>query len=188
MDLMKMLGGYFDDAKIEELANKVGESKETVQKAVEQMLPNIMGSLSSKLSFLDKDGDGDITDDIKSMFGMGDSEPAADAKAVFDDKASEVTAMVSKTSGIAEDKAKTLLDEVTGMATGFLGNMTGGEGGFDMKGMLSQVQSQGAGALDSLNKQFGNILGGLDADGDGSIVDDLQEKGKKLFGGLFGKK
>ena len=187
MDLMKMLKGYFDEAKIEELANKVGESKETVEKAIDQMLPNIMGSLSSKLNFLDKDGDGDITDDIKSMFGMGDAEPIADAKAVFDDKASEVTAMVSKSSGMAEDKAKTLLDEVTGMATGFLGNMTG-EGGFDFKGILGQVQSQGAGALDSLNKQFGNILGGLDADGDGSIVDDLQEKGKSLLGGLFGKK
>jgi len=182
-----MLKGYFDDAKIEALANKVGESKETVEKAVEQMLPNIMGSLSGKLSFLDKNGDGDITDDIKSMFGMGDATPAADAKAVFEDKASDVTAMVSKSSGMAEDKAKTLLDEVTGMATGFLGNLTG-EGGFDLKGILGQVQSQGLGALDSLNKQFGNVLGSLDANGDGSIVDDLQEKGKSLLGGLFGKK
>lgn len=186
MDLMKMLKGYFDDAKIEVLADKVGESKEAVQKAVDQLLPGIMGSLSSKLSFLDKDGDGDITNDIKSMFGMGEAK-ATTAKDVFDENAEKVTENISASSGMAQDKATKLADEVSNMATDFFGKITG-EGGFDFQNILGQIQSQGAGALDSLNKQFGNVLGGLDADGDGSIVDDLQEKGKSLFGGLFGKK
>jgi len=182
-----MLKGYFDEKQIKALADKMGESTETVKKAVDSMLPSVMGGLSSKLSFLDKDGDGDITDDIKAMFGMGDSEAPKKAEEVLDDKAAEVTAMVSKSSGLSEEKAKTLLDEVTSQSTGFLGTLTS-KTGIDVKGLMSSVQSQGAGMLDSLNKQFGGALSSFDKDGDGSVVDDIQDMGKNLLGGLFGKK
>lgn len=186
MDLMGMLKGHFDEKQIQALADKVGASTESVKKALDTMLPSVMGGLSSKLSFLDKDGDGDIMDDVKSMFGMGESE-APKAKEVLDDKAEEITAMVSKSSGLAEDQAKTLLDEVTSQSTGFLGSLTE-KTGIDLGGLMSSVQSQGAGMLDSLDKQLGGVLSGLDKDGDGSVVDDVQDMAKGLLGGLFGKK
>ncbi|NJN78964.1 MAG: DUF937 domain-containing protein [Saprospiraceae bacterium] len=183
---MNMLKGHFDEAKIKAMADKMGESTETVRKAVEGMLPSVMGGLSSKLSFLDKDGDGDITNDIKAMFGMGEAA-APKAADVLDDKATEVTAMVSKSSGLSEEKTKSLFDEVTSQATGFLGNLTS-KAGVDVKGLMTSIQSQGAGMLESLNKQLGNTFSSLDKDGDGSIVDDIQDMGKNLLGGLFGKK
>ncbi len=186
MDLMNMLKGHFDEKQIKALADKLGESTDTVKKAVDSMLPSIMGGISSKLSFLDKDGDGDIMDDVKSMFGMG-GDTAKKAETILNDKAADVAATVSKESGLSEDKAKSLLDEVTAQTTGFLGGLTGG-GSFDIKGLLGQFQTQGAGMLDSVNKQFGNVLGGLDKDGDGSVIDDIQDMGKNLLGGFFGKK
>lgn len=186
MDLMSMLKGYFDEKQIKALADKLGESSSTITKAVETMLPSVLGGLSSKLSFLDKNGDGDITDDIKAMFGMGESA-APKAKEVFEDKAEEVTAMVSKSSGLTQEKAKTLLDDVTAQSAGFLGGLTE-KGGLDAKSLMNSVQSQGAGMLDSVNKKFGGKLNFLDKDGDGSVADDIQDMGKKLFGGMFGKK
>ena len=183
---MNMLKGYFDEAKIKELAAKMGESTDTVKKAVEGMLPSVMGGLSSKLSFLDKDGDGDITNDVKKMFGMGDAA-APKAADVMDDKASEVTAMVSKSSGLSEEKTKSLLDEITGQATGFLGSLTE-KTGIDLNGLMGSIKTQGAGMLDSLDKQLGSTFSSLDKDGDGSILDDVQDMGKNLLGGLFGKK
>lgn len=186
MDLMGMLKGHFDEKQIQALADKVGASTESVQKALDTMLPSVMGGLSSKLSFLDKDGDGDIMDDVKAMFGMGDSE-APKAKEVLDDKAEEITTMVSKSSGLAEEQAKTLLDEVTAKSTGFLGGLTE-KTGIDLGGLMNSVKSQGSGMLDSLDKQLGGVLGSLDKDGDGSVVDDVQDMAKGLLGGLFGKK
>ncbi|MFT5833600.1 MAG: hypothetical protein ACI97N_001228 [Cognaticolwellia sp.] len=186
MNLMNMLKGYFDEAKIKELATKLGESTDTVKKAVEGMLPSIMAGLSSKLSFLDKDGDGDITNDIKAMFGMGEAK-APKAEDVMEDKAEEVTALVSKSSGMSEEKTKTLLDDITGQATKFLGSLTE-KTGIDIQGLMSSVKSQGAGMLESLEKQLGSTFSSLDKDGDGSIIDDVQDMGKNLLGGLFGKK
>lgn len=182
-----MLKGHFDEKQIQALADKVGASTESVKKALDTMLPSVMGGLSSKLSFLDKNGDGDITDDIKSMFGMGSNEAPKAKEVLDDDKAAEVTAMASEASGLAEEQTKTLLDEVTSQSTGFLGGLTE-KTGIDIAGLMSSVQSQGAGMLDSLNKQFGGALKGLDKNGDGSIVDDVQDMAKGLLGGLFGKK
>jgi OOP family OmpA-OmpF porin len=186
MDLMNMLKSHFNEAKIKELATKMGESTETVKKAVEGILPSVMGGLSSKLSFLDKDGDGDITNDIKKMFGMGDAA-APKAADVMDGKAEEVTAMVSKSSGLSEEKTKSLLDEITGQATQFLGGLAD-KTGIDFKGLASSIQTQGAGMFESLDKQLGSTFSSLDKDGDGKIMDDIQDMGKNLLGGLFGKK
>jgi hypothetical protein len=188
MDLMNMLKGHFNEAKIKELATKMGESTETVKKAVEGILPSVMGGLSSKLSFLDKDGDGSITNDIKAMFGMGDDATTPKAADVMDDdKAVEVTAMVSKSSGLDEEKTKSLLDEITGQATAFLGGLAS-KTGVDFNGLLGSIKTQGSGMLESLDKQLGSTFSSLDKDGDGSIIDDVQEMGKNLLGGLFGKK
>ena len=187
MDLMNMLKGHFNEAKIKELATKMGESTETVKKAVEGILPSVMGALSSKLSFLDKDGDGSITDDIKAMFGMGDNAAPKATDVMDDDKAVEVTAMVSKSSGLNEEKTKSLLDEITAQATTFLGSLTS-KTGIDINGLMSSVKTQGAGMLESLDKQLGSTFSSLDKDGDGSIIDDVQNMGKNLLGGLFGKK
>lgn len=181
-----MLKGYFDEKQIQDLADKVGANTASVKKALDTMLPSVMGGLSNKLSFLDKNGDGDITDDIKAMFGM-ESNEAPKAKEVFNDKAEEITSMVSKNSGLAEEQAKTLLDEVTAQSTGFLGGLTE-KTGIDIASLMSSVQSQGAGMLDTLDKQLGSTFSSLDKDGDGSVVDDIQDMGKNLLGGLFGKK
>jgi hypothetical protein len=60
--------------------------------------------------------------------------------------------------------------------------------GIDIQGLMSSVKSQGAGMLESLEKQLGSTFSSLDKDGDGSIIDDVQDMGKNLLGGLFGKK
>lgn len=186
MDLMNMLKGHFDEKQIKALADKLGESTDTVKKAVDSMLPSIMDGISNKLSFLDKDGDGDIMDDIKSMFGMG-SDAAKKAETILEEKAEHVADAASKESGLAADKAKSLLDEVTAQATGFLGGLTSSNG-FDVKGFIGQIQDQGSGMMNSVNKKFESVFNSLDKDGDGSVIDDIQDMGKNLLGGLFGKK
>lgn len=198
MNILESLQQLFDNAKVQEISKKVGINPDKIKSTIEKVLPNLLGNLSEQLksgkssilNFLDKDKDGDIMDDLSNMFGFGKKkkQPQAMAAApssadIFADKKQEVTDLIKEECDVDDKKASNFLDEITKTVMGFLGQKGG-----DAKGLIDNIIKQGDGLKGKLGDQLKNVMGSLDKDKDGDVMDDLEDMGKKLFGGLFGKK
>ena len=72
----------------------------------------------------------------------------------------------------------------------FLRNVElGREQGLDVSALAGLVTEEGVRAQKAAPNELGSLMGFLDQDGDGDFKDDLMEAaGKKLLGGLFGKR
>jgi hypothetical protein len=159
----------------------------------------LMGALQGKHG-------GGLLDNLGDFFGGGVDDSAMQDGAgilghVLGGKQNNVQNALSKQSGLDAGTVGTILKVAAPILMGYLGkqtqqsNVSGSNGIGDLlSGMLGGNSGQGA-------KQQSMIESFLDADGDGSIVDDLagmllNQGGNKggggmlggLLGGLFGKK
>jgi len=205
-DLLGLLGGALDERTMESLGAKVGASPAATSNAVSTAVPLLLGQLqrnaasggaSSLLSALDRDHDGSVLDDLAGFLGQGPSTSGGRAlDHIFGGRKETIESAVSRSSGLQSGQVQQLLAMLAPLVLGALGKAwqkspaTGGEGLTDLLGSaVGQMQKQNSGV--------GGLLGGLlDSDGDGSVVDDLLEKGLGggggggglggLLGGLLG--
>lgn len=194
-------------------SQQLGQGKQQTQSALSTALPLILGAMKNNASTSDGAagllkalGDnrhsGGILDNLGSILGGGgiDQDVLDDGAGilghVFGGKEQNVAQAVSKSSGIDLNSAMNILKIAGPLVMGYLGKQT----------RQNNVSDQGG-----LGDLLGGMLGGsgqqeqslvnrlLDADGDGSIIDDvagmlLSGGGKKksglagLLGGLFGKR
>lgn len=193
-DLLGLLGGALDARTIESLGAKVGASPAATSNAVSTAVPLLLGQLqrnaagggaSGLLSALDRDHDGSVLDDLAGFLGSGPSASGGRAlDHIFGGKKETIESAVARSSGLGSGQVQQLLAMLAPLVLGALGKAwnrspaTGGGGLADLLGgAVGQMQKQNSGV--------GGLLGGLlDADGDGSVVDDLLEKG--LGGGSGG--
>jgi hypothetical protein len=77
--LIDAISEHFNDNAVDKISNQLGESNQKTNEAIQLALPALVGAFASKLnrspntmnlitSFLDKDGDGNVMDDILGMF------------------------------------------------------------------------------------------------------------------------
>ena len=203
MDILGMVKGFFDEGKIKEIAAKVGVPEDKVSGILDNYIPSLLEELSDKLGsgktailgFLDKDGDGDIMNDIKGMLGglggnkSSEEKPMAAASVadIFEGKEESVADALSNEADVSKEDAKSIMDEVTSQIMGLLGQKKG-EGAFDLEGLIGAITSQGGAFKEQISGQLSKNLGFLDKDGDGDVIDDITDMGKNLLGGLFGGK
>lgn len=199
MDILNLLKGQLGDDVISQLGNSIGGSKEQTSAAVETALPTILGALSrgsqteggqnAILSFLDKDGDGDIMDDLQGYIGQGNDTHGGSS--IIDQflggKKDKVETAISHSSGLSQASSSSLLTQLAPMVMSFLTKQKqqggGGAGGFDISSILGLLQNQGQATQKGGNLGFVSNL--LDQDGDGSVTDDIMDMGKKFLGGFF---
>ena len=172
--------------------------------ALGSALPLILGAMKNNtatpqgaaglLSALSNKHDGSMLDNIGSMLGSVDTlkDGAGILGHVFGGKQQNVAQAVSAKSGIDVNSAMNLLQMAAPVVMAYLGkqkqqqNVTDGNGIGDLLGGLL-----GGGA----QKEQSLITKILDANGDGSVIDDLigMASGSKkggiggMLGGLFGK-
>ncbi len=191
--ILDLIGSQLDTGTIARLGAQVGATPQQAATAVETALPALLGALqrnvsspqgaSSLLGALDRDHDGSILDDVAGFFGQGPSQSnLRSLDHIFGGKRPTVEAAVAKRSGLDGGQVMKLLAMLAPLVLGALGrarqtsggrSSSGGGLGDLLGGALGQMQQQQPG--------LGGLLGGLlDADGDGSMLDDLLEKG---FGG-----
>jgi hypothetical protein len=204
--LLDLLNSDLGKTLVSSASSQLGQNKVQTTSALTTALPLILGAMKNNastpegaqglLSALSNKHDGSLLDNLGGLLGNNDvlSDGAGILGHVFGGKEQNVAQAVSKKSGMDLGSAMNLLKMAAPVIMGFLGKQT-----------REQKVSDG----DGIGNLLGGLLGGgaqkeqslvtqlLDADGDGSVIDDLigmAAGGKKkgglggLLGGLFGGK
>lgn len=210
MDIMDLLQGQLSSGMIDQLSQSLGGvEKEKTAKAATGITSILMGALaknasspegaSSLASALDRDHDGSILNDAVGMVtganrNVGSSgldlnrmlNGSGILNHVLGEKQSGAIDMISKMSGLDSSKTGSLMTMLAPVIMGALGK-TKRENNLNSDGLSSVLSGTVKKHADS-NPMLSMATKFLDADGDGSIMDDIAGMGMKMLGGLFGGK
>lgn len=209
MDLMDLLQGQMSGGMIDQLSQSLGGAqKEQTAKAASGITSVLMSALaknaaspegaSALSNALDRDHDGSILNDVVGMVTGANRNAGAGGidlnrmlngagilNHVLGNKQSGAIDMISKMSGLDSSKTGSLMTMLAPMIMGALGKAKR-DNNLDSSGisdlLTGTVKKHNDNPLMGLATRF------LDADGDGSIMDDLANMGLKMLGGLFGRK
>lgn len=205
MDLTSLIQSQLSEGLIDQLSNQLGGvDKEKTTAATSSILTTLLGAMARNASTpdgaaalnnaLEKDHDGSILDDVMGMVtGQRsiDNERAVNGSGILNhvlgNRQGGAIDMISKMSGLDASKTGSLMTTLAPIVMGMLGKAKR-EQGLDQGGLTDLLtgftkKEQGSNPAMSL------ITGFLDADGDGSIIDDVAGMlGKGLLGGLFKRK
>jgi hypothetical protein len=146
--------------------------------------------LSGLAGALDRDHDGSILDDVMGLLG-GMSQPRS-AKAMdgagiighlLGGKQNGVVDMVAQMSGLDKNGTASLMLKLAPMVMGVLGRVKK-QKRMDQGGLLDFIQSSKQ-VHNQQNQHASLIERMLDADGDGSMMDDVAQMGLKALGNFF---
>ncbi len=204
--ILDLLNSNLGKNLVNSASKQLGQNKVQTASALTSALPLILGAMknnastrqgaNSLLSALSRKHDGSILNNIGDLVGDTDvlSDGAGILGHVFAGKEQNVAQAVSKRSGMDLSSTMNLLKMTTPFIMGYLGKQTRTQQVNNSNGienLLGGLLGSGAQKEQSLVTQL------LDADGDGSVIDDLigmaSSKKKKgglgsLLGGLFGGK
>ena len=203
--LIDLLNSDLGKNLINNASSQLGENKVKTTSAISTALPLILGALKNNtatqkgaegvLGALSNKHDGSILDNLTDVLGNKDilADGAGILGHIFNGKQQNVAKAVSTKSGIDMSSAMSLLKMLAPVIMGYLGKQSREKNIEDANGvdnLLGNLLGSGAQKEQSLVTQI------LDADGDGSVIDDIigmAAGGKKkaglggLLGGLFGK-
>ena len=190
------------------LTQKIGASDpQQTESAVETALATLVGSIkqttadpnkgASFLSALDRDHDGSILDDITGFIGgnFGGNQRASNGMGILShllgNKQNGAFDMLSQISGLSSGQSSNLMATLAPLVMGMLGKQrkqaTQANSGFEVSDIFNMLN----GSMNNNRqrvKQQSIVEKFLDADGDGSIIDDIAGKvGKGLLNKFFGK-
>jgi len=203
--LLDLLNSSIGKTLVNNASSQLGQDKRKTTAALSAAMPLILGAMKNNasteqgaqglLGALSKKHDGSLLDNLGDLFGNSDvlADGAGILGHVFGGKEQNVAKAVSAKSGMDIGSAMNLLKMAAPVIMGYLGK---------------QSREQNVKDSGGIGDLLGGLLGGnakgdqslitkiLDADGDGSVIDDIigmATGGKKkggiagLLGGLFGK-
>lgn len=130
-----------------------------------------------------KIGGNEMLKGLGDKVGLG-AEQAQNVMADLLAKAQETGGNLTEAAQAVAEKTGLPLDKVTGMAEGLTSTLQ------EKAGALGET-AQGllGGVLGKINESpLGDMVKGLDKDGDGNPLNDVADMAKNALGGLFGKK
>lgn len=207
--LLDLLNSPAGKQVISGVAGQTGQQESKTADVLSMAMPLLLGAMKKNvaapggaeglMNALSSKHDGSILDNLGGLFGGGVDQSVMDDGAgilghVFGNKQSNVEQALSQKSGMDTGAIANILKIAAPIVMGYLGR---------------QTSQQQVGDASGMNSLLGGLLGGqpqqnqslittlLDADGDGSILDDVagmvMDGGKKkgglggMLGGLFGK-
>lgn len=205
MDLTSLIQSQVSEGLIDQLSNQLGGvDRQQTSAATTGILTTLLGAMARNASTpdgasalnkaLEKDHDGSILEDVMGMV-TGQKSPSNERAVngsgilnhVLGNRQGTAVDMISKMSGLDSSKTGSLMTMLAPMVMGMLGKAKReqnlDQGGISdlLTGFTKQEQDR--------NPAMSLITGFLDADGDGSIIDDVAGMlGKGLLGGLFKRK
>ncbi|MCB0593760.1 MAG: DUF937 domain-containing protein [Lewinellaceae bacterium] len=203
-NLMDLLQGSLTSGMVDQLSQQLGGAdKQKTAAAASGIVTTLMGALAKNASTtegaqslnkaLERDHDGSILDDVMGML-TGNAQVNNDRMLngsgilnhVLGNKQSGAVDMISKLSGLDSSKTGSLMTMLAPVIMGALGKAKQQQG-LDMAGIASLLSGT-VSAQQQQNPTMNLVTSFLDADGDGSIVDDVANMGMKILGGFFGRK
>jgi hypothetical protein len=203
--LLNLLNSDLGKTLVNSASAQLGQNKAQTTTALTTALPLILGAMKNNtttpkgaeglLSALANKHDGSLLDNLSGLLGSNDvlNDGAGILGHIFGGKEQNVAKAVSAKSGIDMNSAMNLLKMAAPVIMGYLGKQSRKNNVSDVGGIQNLLGSLlGSGA----QKEQSLITSILDADGDGSVIDDIigmAAGGKKkggiggLLGGLFGK-
>ncbi|MCP4974670.1 MAG: DUF937 domain-containing protein [Maribacter sp.] len=207
--LLDLLNSPMGKQLISGVAGQTGQPENKTADVLSMAMPLILGAMKKNvsspqgaqglMSALSSKHDGSILDDLGGLFGGGVDDSVMNDGAgilghVFGGKQPQVESALSQKSGVDAGSIANILKIAAPIVMGFLGKQTSQNKVSDASGMNSLLGGM-LGGQPQQNQSLITTL--LDADGDGSILDDVagmvMSGGKKkgglggLLGGLFGK-
>lgn len=204
MDLVK---GQISDSLIDQISGQLGDvDRQKTAAATDGVLSTLLNAMarnaatpqgaSALNNALERDHDGGALNDLMGMLqgsatGQAPGNRSLDGSGILGhilgSRQNGAVDMISKMSGLDSSKTGSLMTMLAPMVMGMLGKAKR-ENNLDASG-ISDVLGGFAKQQQNTNPAMSLITGFLDADGDGSILDDVAGMlGKGLLGGLFGGK
>lgn len=207
--LLDLLNSPIGKQVISGVAGQTGQAENKTADVLSMAMPLLLGAMKknaatpegaqSLMNALSSKDDGSILDDLGGLFRGGVDQSVMDDGTgilghVFGGKQSNVENTLSQRSGIDTDSVASILKIVAPIVMGILAKQTSENKVSDASGMDNLLGSMLGGQPEE-NQSLLTTL--LDADGDGSILDDVagmvMDSPKKkggiggLLGNLFGK-
>lgn len=189
--ILDILGTVLGNKQVDQIGNKVGLDSATVGKLVAAALPLLITALAKNSSStkgaqdlhnaLTKDHDGSILDDIGGLLGGSvDANGSGILGHIFGNKQSQIQQGLGASTGVDGAAVGQVLEMLAPVVMGALGRQTASKGldAGDLAGMLKgEAQTAGQSSPDVL----GSLMGMLDTDKNGSVVDNVVGMLGKLF-------
>lgn len=210
--ILELLNSAVGKQIIDGVSNQTGQSTDKTGNVLSMAMPLLMGAMqrnastpegaSGLLGALSGKHSGGILDNLGGLFGGGVDENVTNDGAgilghILGDKQPTVENALSQKSGMDAGSIAQILKVAAPILMGVLGKQAAQNNVSDANGLSSMLGGMLGGGKSS--KQQSLIESFLDADGDGSVIDDIAGmllsnggKSKKgglggLLGGLFGK-
>lgn len=181
--LMEILASSLGRSAVDQISSKLGLQPSTTGRIVQAAIPLLVSALARNSSTpsgatalqnaLSKDHDGSVLDDVLGFLGSSEQGPGAGIlRHVLGDQQSGVQATLGRTAGVDEGQAGQILAMVAPLVMGALGKQTSQEG-LDAGGLAQLLQGETQAAQKAEPDLMGSILGMLDQNKDGSVIDDV---------------
>ena len=195
--IMDLLQGPMGEMIIQGVGSQLGSDTSKTQSALSAAIPMLMGALKKNASnpdtasglfeALQKKHDGSILDNITDIFGGGNvnEDVVEDGDKilghVLGEKKEAVAAAISKQHGLDLGSAMNILKMAAPVVMGMIGKQTR-QANVSKPTDLSNIIGGLLGGHKEAEQHTSFIENLLDQDGDGSVMDDLLNLGKKFFG------
>jgi len=214
--ILDLIQGEQGQKIISSLSSQTGQSEGQTQNLLQMALPVLMGAMKKNsaspegaqnlMGALNKHGNSDLLGNIEGLFNGGVDQNVKDEgqgilNHLLGSEQSQVETALGAQTGMDSSAVSEILKVAAPLLMGALGKQTSQAGisdGNQLSSLLGGLMGQfGGGNAAGGNSGVASVLSSfLDADGDGSIIDDVTDivSGKQqggiggLLGNIFGKK
>ncbi|MCC6396438.1 MAG: DUF937 domain-containing protein [Bacteroidetes bacterium] len=183
--LMSSLGG----GAVDQISKKLGLNSATTSKIIQVAIPLLISALAKNSSTtsgatslqnaLAKDHDGSILDDVLGFLGQPEQgDGAGILRHVLGNKQGSIQQTLGQTTGVDPNQAGQILEMLAPVVMGALGKQTS-TAGLDAGGLADLLKGEAKQVRKNEPDLMGSVLGMLDQDKDGNIMNEV--------GGFLGK-
>jgi hypothetical protein len=189
--ILDILGGVLGTQQVNQIGNKVGLDGATTGKLVAAALPLLISALAKNSSSqkgaqdlhnaLTNDHDGSILDEIGGLLGGSlDANGSGILGHIFGNKQQQIQQGLGASTGVDDAAVGQVLEMLAPVVMGALGRQTASQG-LDAGGLAGMLNGAAQSASQSAPDVLGSLVGMLDSNKDGSVIDDVAGMLGKLF-------